>query len=129
MVIIKIIIIAIICAIISLYLKKYNPEIAIISTIAGGLLVIFFIADYIFGVVAEMRSFFNASGLDSELIKLIIKVAIIAYLVEFAAGTVRDLGEISLSEKILLAGKIAILTMSFPIIKSLFTLIVEVSNV
>lgn len=126
--IVKIILVALICALISLYLKKYTPETAVLATIAGGLIIFFLIADYLFDIADYMRDFFSTSGIDSELLKIIIKVTVVAYVIEFAAGAVRDLGENSLSEKVILAGKIAVLALSFPIIKSLFSIIVNIVN-
>ncbi len=128
MVIIKIVIIALICAIMTLYLKKYAPDIAVLVSIAGGIMIIFLTVDQIFGLTEQLNEFFAASQVDSDLLKIIIKVTILAYIVEFAAGAVRDLGENSLAEKVLLSGKIAILALSFPIITSLIGLIAEVIN-
>ena len=128
MVIIKIVIIALICAIMTLYLKKYAPDIAVLVSVAGGIMIIFLTVDQIFGLTEQLNEFFAASQVDSDLLKIIIKVTILAYIVEFAAGAVRDLGENSLAEKVLLSGKIAILALSFPIITSLIGLIAEVIN-
>lgn len=47
----------------------------------------------------------------------------IGYLVEFSAGIVEDFGSKSIADKLVLAGKIIIFTVSIPIIQSLITLI------
>lgn len=126
--IIKIVLVAIITAVITLYLKKYSPETAVLASVAGGLLIIFLIGNYLFDVVGKLKDFFNQSKIDSNLLKIIVKVTVVAYLVEFSAGIIKDLGETSLSEKVLLAGKITILAMSFPIINSMFNLLVKIIN-
>ncbi|MBQ7163833.1 MAG: hypothetical protein IJU84_01425 [Clostridia bacterium] len=126
--IIKIVIVALVAAVVSLYLKKYSPETAALASIAGGLIIIFLIADSLFGLVDTVRSFFSEAQMDSALLKIIFKVTAIAYLVEFSAGAVRDLGEASLAEKVTLAGKIAVLVTSFPVIGSLFSMIVKLVN-
>ncbi len=128
MAIVKIILAALITAIITLYLKKYNPELSLLASVAGGLIVIFLTADYIFGIAEYVKEFFSASGIDSDLLKIVIKITVLAYIIEFAAGTVRDFGESGLAEKVILAGKIIILSMSFPIIQSLFSLITRLIN-
>ena len=123
MAIVKIVIVAVIVATISLYLKKYTPETAILASIAGGLIIISLIVEHIFGVTEILGEMFTGANIEPEIIKIIVKVTFLAYLVEFAAGAVKDLGENSLSEKVLLAGKIAVLSLSLPIIRSLLELV------
>ena len=129
MAIIKICAVAVLTAIIGLYLKKYTPETAILAAVAGGLIIIFLISDYLFETINYLQSFFTDTGMDSQLIKIVLKVTVVAYLIEFTAGMVKDLGETSLSEKVLLCGKIVILTMALPIVRSLFELISELVRV
>ena len=126
MALVKIIIIGVATAVVTLYLKKYTPETAILASVAGGLLIVFLVADYALGIVEYARAFFGGTGIDPGLLKIIVKVTAIAYLVEFSAGIVRDLGEGSLAEKILLGGKVVILATSFPIIASLMDLITRI---
>ena len=126
MALVKIIIIGVATAVVTLYLKKYTPETAILASVAGGLLIVFLVADYALGIVEYARDFFGGTGIDPGLLKIIVKVTAIAYLVEFSAGMVRDLGEGSLAEKILLGGKVVILATSFPIIASLMDLITRI---
>lgn len=128
MALVKIILVGVATAVVTLYLKKYSPETAILASVAGGLLIIFLVADYALGIAEYARGFFGGTQIDSGLLKIIVKVTAIAYLVEFSAGVVRDLGEGSLAEKILLGGKIVILATSFPIIASLMNLITQIVN-
>ena len=129
MVLVKIAAVAVITAVITVYLKRYSPETAIFASIAGGLLILFIIADYLFGVIGSVQDFFYSTGIDGEIIKIVVKVIAVAYLVEFTASVVKDLGESSLADKVLLAGKIVVLVLALPIIKSLFGLIAEIVNV
>lgn len=62
-------------------------------------------------------------GIDQSLVKIILKIVAIGYLVEFSAGIVEDFGSKSIADKLVLAGKIIIFTVSIPIIQSLITLI------
>lgn len=129
MFIIKISAIAFVTAVITIYLKKYSPETGIFASIAGGIIILFLIIDYLYGVVDKFELFFIDTGLQPEVIKILFKVILVAYLVEFTAGVVRDLGEQGLSDKVLLAGKIVVLVISLPIVKSLFALITEIISV
>lgn len=126
--ILKIVAVALITAILTVYLKKNTPEIAMFVGIAGGILIIFLLSDYLFNVAEYLKSFFEKSGIESELIKIVVKIIAVAYLFEFASSAVKDLGENSLAEKVIISGKVIILTMSFPILNSLFNMIVEIVN-
>ena len=47
----------------------------------------------------------------------------IGYLVDFSAGIIEDAGAKSVSEKVILAGKVLIMAMSLPILVKLFEII------
>ena len=122
---VKIAAVGLIGAIASLQIKKHSPDLAVLTAISAGIIILVFIADYLYGVVDYLKEFFSDTGTDAGILKLIVKVIVVAYAVEFASSSVKDLGESSLSEKILLAGKIIILSFSLPVIKSVFDLIVS----
>ena len=122
---VKIAAVGLIGAIASLQIKKHSPDLAVLTAISAGIIILVFIADYLYGVVDYLKEFFSDTGTDASILKLIVKVIVVAYAVEFASSSVKDLGESSLSEKILLAGKIIILSFSLPFIKSVFDLIVS----
>ena len=120
---VKIVAVGIIGAIASLQIKKYAPDLAVLTSVAAGIIILVFIADYLYGVVDYFKEFFSSGGGDAGILKLIVKVLVVAYAVEFASSSVKDLGETSLSEKILLGGKILILSFSLPVIKNILDLI------
>ena len=120
---VKIVAVGIIGAIASLQIKKYAPDLAVLTSVAAGIIILVFIADYLYGVIDYLKEFFSTGLGDSSIPKLIIKVLVVGYAVEFASSAVKDLGETSLSEKILLGGKIIILSMALPVIKNVFDLI------
>ena len=120
---VKIVAVGIIGAIASLQIKKYAPDLAVLTSVAAGIIILVFIADYLYGVIDYFKEFFSTGLGDSSIPKLIIKVLVVGYAVEFASSAVKDLGETSLCEKILLGGKIIILSMALPVIKNVFDLI------
>ena len=120
---VKIVAVGIIGAIASLQIKKDGPDLAVLTSVAAGIIILVFIADYLYGVIDYFKEFFSTGLGDSSIPKLIIKVLVVGYAVEFASSAVKDLGETSLSEKILLGGKIIILSMALPVIKNVFDLI------
>ena len=119
----KVISVAIVCAIIILYLKNINNEIALIATIGAGVLLIFLSTQYLEIAFSFINEIVNVSGISREYYKIIFKITAIGYLVEFASSTVNDFGLKSLSDKIVFAGKLVILTTSLPIFYAVFKLI------
>lgn len=70
-----------------------------------------------------MRRSAKSTGIDSALIRIIIKIVAIGYLVEFAAGVVEDFGSKSIADKLIFAGKVVIFSVSVPVIRTMVSLI------
>ena len=54
---------------------------------------------------------------------IIFKVVAIGYLVEFGAETINDLGLKSLSDKLIFIGKLAIFSVSLPVLYAIFNVL------
>lgn len=120
---VRIIGVGLVTAIAAVLLRSSKPELSFAVTIAGAVVILLFAVDLLaqsFGVFAEIG---NATGIDSSLIRTILKIVAIGYLVEFAAGIVEDFGAKSIADKLVLAGKVIIFTVAVPIIRGLVTLI------
>ena len=115
--------IAFITALAALLLKGTKPELAFAVTIAGGIILLLVTFELfrhsisIFGEIAE------STGIESTLIKTILKMVGIGYLVEFSAGILNDFGQNSLADKLVFCGKVVVLILAIPILESLLTLI------
>ena len=123
--IIKVIAIGIITTICTVILKQVKPELAIFSVITGSIVIIYLILQAIGGVFGEYRALLDKTGLNSNIFTSVLKVIGVGYLVEFAGDICNDAGVGSISQKILLAGKVMILLMCLPIIKNLIDIILE----
>lgn len=117
--------IAFITAVAALILKNTKPELAFAVTVSGSIILLLFVFDLlqnsisIFGEIAEI------TGIDSSLIKILLKMIGIGYLVEFSAGILNDFGQNSLADKLVFCGKIIILVLAIPVIESVLSLIVQ----
>ena len=110
-------------AIAAVLLRASKPELSFAVTVAGTVIILLFAVDLFaqsFGIFSEIGA---ATGIDSSLIRTILKIVAIGYLVEFAAGIVEDFGAKSVADKLVLAGKVIIFTVSVPIIRGLVALI------
>lgn len=121
----KIVAVGVVCALVIVYLKGVNSELAVMATIASGVLILVFTVSYVsdfLTLIAKLSEYAQIGGVTT---KIVLKVIAIGYLVEFSADLIEDMGLKSLSDKVVFAGKILILTISFPIIESLIKLVVE----
>lgn len=117
--------IAFITAVAALLLKGTKPELAFAVTVAGGIILLLFVFELfrdnldIFGEIAQ------TTGIDSSLIKILLKMVGIGYLVEFSVGVLNDFGQNSTADKLILCGKIVVLVLALPILRSVLALIVQ----
>lgn len=119
----KIISVAIICAVIIIYLKNTNSELSLLATVGSGIILIFLVFGYISDTFILINSIIDRTGINSELYVVIFKITAIGYIIEFASDAVLDFGLKSLADKLIFAGKILILSVSMPIIYAVFNLI------
>lgn len=115
--------VAIITAVCALILKTNKPEFVPMCLTAGGVLLILFGFDYLAVSVEFIRQFTEQTGIESSVVRLIFKVVGVGYLIEITAGAVKDLGFDSLSDKLVMCGKLIIFVMSIPILRALFSVI------
>ena len=123
--IIKIIAIGIITVVCVVILRQIKPELSIFAIITGSIIIIFLILQTIGGTFQEYRSLLAKTGLSGGIFSTVLKIIGVGYLVEFAGDICNDAGVGSISQKILLAGKILILVMCLPIVKNLLNVILE----
>ena len=123
--IIKVIAVGIITAICVVILKQVKPEMVIVTIIAGTIVILFLIMEAVGGIFAEYKFLLDKTGLNSGIFTSVLKVIGVGYLVEFAGDICNDAGVGSISQKILLAGKVLIIIMCLPVIKNLINIILE----
>ena len=119
----KIICIALTVAILCFYLKSINSEFFSLTLICGGIIILTLTLTYLNTAFDFFKNLFSKTGANTELFNIIIKVTLVAYLIEFACNLIEDLGIKSLSDKVAFAGKILLICMSAPVFNSLIELI------
>ncbi len=121
--ILKIIGVAFLAAVCSVLVKSTKPEFSFAINTVGCLVILF----QILTKTPQIAAFFNRisaiSGIENEMIKLLLKMVAIGYLTEFSSGLLVDFGNVSLADKVVLAGKITIIFLSLPIFETLLKII------
>lgn len=123
----KIFAFAIVCAVLCFYLKNINSELFIPILLASGAILLYFSLDYLIDVTQFFSLLFDKTKIDKQIILLIFKIVLIAYLIEFTVSLIEDFGLKSLADKFLFTGKILLFCLSIPIFelfaKTIFSLI------
>ena len=123
--IVKIIVIGLVTVFASMIVKQAKPEISILINIAGGILLIILTIDLLSEVFTNFYNIFKSTGINNVLLVPILKIIGVGYLCEFGSNICIDAGSSSIADKILFCGKIVILLLAFPIIKSVLDVVME----
>ena len=115
--------IAFVTAVAALILKGTKPELAFAVTIAGSIILLLFVFEAFRGSMSIFSEIASETGIDSALVKILLKMVGIGYLVEFSAGILNDFGQNSVADKLIFCGKIVILVLALPILESVLQLI------
>ena len=116
---------AIITAVAALLLKGTKPELAFAVTIAGGIILLLFAFEIFKGSLTIFQKITDITGIESSIVKILLKMVGIGYLVEFSAGILNDFGQSNLGDKLVFCGKIIVLVLAVPILESVLNLIVK----
>ena len=120
--IIKIVAIAIVCALLCAVLKQYKPEYAIVVQLAASVLILLLVASAMGDLINAIRELIDGSGIDTGYLTLLLKALGVAILTQLAADACRDSRETALSNKVELAGKVTILLLCLPLVKAMIQL-------
>ena len=124
--IVKIVGIGIIAVIIITIIKQYKPELAIYVSILAGIIIFFMVFENLSGIIDLINDLTLKSNVNSDFIKILLKITGIAFLAEFAVQICMDLGESALANKVDLGGKVIIISLSIPILSSLIETVVQI---
>ncbi len=103
--------------------RQVKPEISVIISITGGILMLLLIANSLTSVFETFNSVIEKSGLTKGLFSTILKIVGVGYIAEFSASLCQDAGANSVADKILLGGKIVILVLALPIVTNIIEII------
>lgn len=121
--ILQVVIIAIVATLLIAVIKAQRPELAILLSVAAGVLILAFAAAYLDSIVSILREITSRVNLDLAFVNIILKIVAVAYLCEFGAQVCKDAGEAAIATKVELAGKILIVYLASPILLSLLNLL------
>ncbi len=121
--------IALIAGVAALILKNVKPELAFLVSIAGGIILLLFAFELFRDSLGIFQEIATTTGIDSSLVKILLKMLGIGYLVQFGADTLSDFGQAALADKLVFCGKIVILVLSIPILRNVLSFINQLLGV
>ncbi len=123
--IVKIIGIGLIGVIFSIVLRENKKDFAIYVGLICGILIIFFTINKLNSIILFINSLVGKTNLNSDFIKILLKITGISILTEFAVSICKDSGENAIANKIDLGGKIIVISMSIPVISNMLNGLLE----
>lgn len=108
---------------ISLLIKNIKPEIALLISIAIGIVIIMNSVAMLTQIVSEINEMSTKIGIDKKYMVLLLKMTGIAYAKEFACDICKDSGHSLIASQVEIFSKIAIMAISIPVIKNLMEMV------
>lgn len=116
---IKIALFALITLIIIVILRQYHPEYSLLAAvISGGIILIFLVVELATPILTLLKTL-NSYGVNSQLTSYLLKSLGICIITNFSVGLCTDFGQTFLAAKVELAGKVALLILSMPILQNI----------
>ncbi|MDY2714264.1 MAG: SpoIIIAC/SpoIIIAD family protein [Candidatus Borkfalkiaceae bacterium] len=122
---IKIAAVGVVCSLVVVYLKNSDSQLAGLATVASGVLLLILTVGYAADFLSLLTSLGDYAQTGGQVVKIVIKILGISYLVEFTADVIDDMGLKSVSDKVVFAGKILIITAAFPVIENLIKIVIN----
>lgn len=117
--------ISVVGAVFSVILRRYRPEFAMFTAMATGLILLTCMLgalDKVFSMVDEMV---RNTGVDRKYFVVLIKIIGVSYIAEISGEICRDAGEGAIAAKIEMVGKMFIMLLAMPIIKTFLEVCID----
>lgn len=113
-------------AVLSVILKQWRPEVSLLIGVCAGVLLL----STVLSEVRPLIAWFKEAGATYGNLNLyfapLLKVLGVAYLAQFASQVCRDAGESALAMKVEIAGRVTILGLSVPVLKTVLEMIEDI---
>jgi stage III sporulation protein AD len=120
----KILAVALVTVFAHMLVKQTKPEIAILISIVGSVIIIFMAVNILNSVISSFYKIFQSTGVESTLLTPLLKIIAIGYIAEFGANICADAGASSVADKVLFGAKLIILVIAMPIVTTVIDMVV-----
>ena len=126
--IVRIAAIALISAVLSLLVRQYKPEYAMLVQLGGAAVIAVSVLALLPALLESSDSLLSFAGVDGKWLMLLIKALGIAIVTELSADVCRDNGSSALAGMVELAGKALILLLCIPLLRAVAEIAVGLIN-
>ncbi|MCC8160777.1 MAG: stage III sporulation protein AD [Oscillospiraceae bacterium] len=112
----KVIGVGLVGGVLSMTVRQYKKEYAVLVGLATVIVILFFTLDTLETAIDRILVITEKSGVDARYFTAVMKVVGVAYITQFGAEILRDGGENAIALKVELAGKVFILGLTLPIV-------------
>lgn len=120
--------IAIVCVTLIVLLRKHSAEFAVPASVIASILILGISLAFATDVFNKIEEIASLSAVSGENLKIIFKALGVCYITQIGRDVCNDCGESALADKVDLAGKIAIASMSLGLITQVLKIITEIIN-
>ena len=118
---------AVCAAALALTMRRLRPEAAPVLIIAAGTLCMLVLLPQLSQIVTDVSVLATVGGVQGEYTTQLLKIAGISLTMDFAAQTCRDASEEGLALKVETAGRVMLLSLSLPVMRTLLSQILSLS--
>lgn len=119
---------AIVCAVLSLTIKRYNNELSILISISCAVIILLSVIEYVITSIDTVSTILADANISSEYIIILLKVMGICFLTEFTCDCTKEAGLNSLSGNIALAGKVLVLITAMPMFTRILSVVTSLTG-
>ena len=120
----KILAVALVTVFANMLIKQSKPEIAILISIVGSIIIIIMAVDMLSSVINSFYKIFQTTGVETTLLTPLLKIVAIGYIAEFGANICVDAGASGVADKVLFVAKLIILVIAMPIVTTVIDMVV-----
>ena len=115
--------IALIGAIAAVLLRQSRPELGMMVSLAGGVILISLGLDVVRQAFSSVQGLLQRGGIEGEYAEILFKSLGICIIAQAGADACKDSGEKAIGAKVEFLGKLAVLTVSLPLFTRLLSIV------
>ncbi len=121
-------VVAVTAAVFAVLLKKYNPEMALLTATVTGVIIFAAVLSSISPAISLLKRLSSLTGAAGKNIGILLKSIGVCYICRFSADSCRDSGQSALAGKIELAGRVAVVLLCLPVLEEIINSAIKITG-
>lgn len=122
-VVLKIALVGAVGSILALTIRRTNPEIALLITLAAGILILLSALDIVEGLQDVLNRLSDTSGLTTAVLAPVLKTVGVGVVTKIAADLCRDAGASAIASSVEFFGAAAAVYVAAPLLQTVFSMV------